>query len=248
MTGRPPTPPAAPEPPAPYILLTRPQGESEALAPAIVAMGYNVAVAPMLEIVPCAEARLPALAGFDGLVFTSANGVRAFADLSPERDLPAWCVGAATARAAIEAGFEHIRSGQGGAAGLAALAGDDARRLLHIAGEDVREDVRIQGIEIEKTVVYRAVPAETLPEEALALLDLGGIAAALFFSARSGEAFVRLLVRYGRTEAAKTIKALCLADSVVESVSTVAWRDVRVAAAPDRSHILALLDRPQGPS
>jgi uroporphyrinogen-III synthase len=226
----------------PFVLLTRPREESEALAAPVEARGYNAAIAPMLRIEPLPDIALPDLSAYDGVVFSSANGIHSFQKISEERNLAAWCVGPATARAAIIAGFETIRSGNAGVAGLAQLAEGNEKRLLHVSGLDVREQVELPGVQIDRIAIYDAVPAEELPDDVLGLLDQNAIAAALFFSSRSAECFVRLLGKYGRTGAAKSIKALCLADSVVKSVSAVDWLDVRAAAAPDRSHILALLE------
>ena len=96
---------------------------------------FRPVVSPVLEIVP-----LPApldLDGLQGLIFTSANGVEQFAARSPDRSLPAWCVGAMTAAAARRAGFA-ARSADGDVGDLAALvvaghrpgAGD----FLHLRG------------------------------------------------------------------------------------------------------------------
>ena len=55
------------------------------------------------------------------LVFTSANGVAAFAALTPDRALPVFTVGDATAEAARAAGFAAVRSAGGDIGMLAAL-------------------------------------------------------------------------------------------------------------------------------
>ncbi|GEM_PF-114907 len=53
---------------------------------------------------------------FDGVVFTSKNGVRAFCQQSHFRKTCAFCVGEATAKAATEAGFAEVFAGAGDAA------------------------------------------------------------------------------------------------------------------------------------
>ena len=73
----------------------------------------------------------PLLDGAAGLLFTSANGVRAFAAASPRRDLPALAVGDATAAAARAAGFADVASAGGNVADLALLV---RRRLEPEAG------------------------------------------------------------------------------------------------------------------
>ena len=103
------------------LLLTRPRAQSEAFAAALDARlpgRFRPVVAPLLAIRP-----LPGpldLAGVQGLVFTSANGVEQFAARTAERRLPAFCVGDMTAAAAVRAGFTATSAG-GDVAALAAL-------------------------------------------------------------------------------------------------------------------------------
>ena len=51
---------------------------------------------------------MPAPDGVFALVFTSANAVRAFAAADDNRQVRAYCVGAATAQAATAAGYRSV--------------------------------------------------------------------------------------------------------------------------------------------
>ena len=89
------------------VLITRPREASERLARRIAALGYEPVIAPMLKIVPQTSS-VPLPPGTGTLLFTSANGVRAFARRQPERSAPVFAVGAATADAARAAGFGDV--------------------------------------------------------------------------------------------------------------------------------------------
>lgn len=85
--------------------------------------GLDPLVAPLIDIRPL-PTDLPDLSAFDGLIFTSRNGVAAFADLGPPPkafDLPVFTVGEATAEAARQAGFAPVRSADGDVQALADL-------------------------------------------------------------------------------------------------------------------------------
>jgi Uroporphyrinogen-III synthase len=56
---------------------------------------------------------LPPLGDYAALAFTSGHGVRAFCELTPERDLPVHAVGDGTALAAHLAGFGQVDSAEG---------------------------------------------------------------------------------------------------------------------------------------
>ena len=110
------------------ILITRPREDAAALAEKLKARGHDVIVEPMLEIRPVAGAKVD-LQGVQAVVFSSANGVRAFALAESRRDLPALCVGDTTAAAAREAGFSgHMVKPVDYSALLGLLASLDATR------------------------------------------------------------------------------------------------------------------------
>ncbi|MBV8593867.1 MAG: uroporphyrinogen-III synthase, partial [Caulobacteraceae bacterium] len=68
------------------------------------ALGFEAVVAPLLEARSVGSGPID-LSGVAALAFTSGHAVRAFAARSPERGLPVFAVGAATAREAKRAGF-----------------------------------------------------------------------------------------------------------------------------------------------
>ncbi len=94
----------------PLVLNTRPETDSAALLAALDARGYRHLSAPMLDIAfPEPEQNFD-ISPYQALIFTSANGVRAFDRLSDDRSLPALCVGDATARMCRELGFATVLS------------------------------------------------------------------------------------------------------------------------------------------
>ena len=85
------------------VLVTRPAADAAPLMAALAARGFDVLLEPMLTIRHLAGPELD-LHGIAGILFTSANGVRAFAARSRRRDLTAYAVGEATGEAASAAG------------------------------------------------------------------------------------------------------------------------------------------------
>ncbi|HEY7610485.1 MAG TPA: uroporphyrinogen-III synthase, partial [Alphaproteobacteria bacterium] len=64
------------------ILLTRPEPDAQRFAAQLAEHGIEAVVAPLMTI-ETADAPLPPLEGVQALVFTSANGVRAYAAREP---------------------------------------------------------------------------------------------------------------------------------------------------------------------
>jgi uroporphyrinogen-III synthase len=229
------------------VLITRPRADAESLAEALRERGIESLVAPLMSIEPIDTAL--DLAGIQALLFTSANGVRAFADRSAERALPVFAVGDASERAARDAGFARVESASGAVDDLARLVGvrldPKAGALLHAAGADVAGDLAgalaKDGFAVRRVVLYRAVTAEDLPDPVVRTLGEGSLDAVLFFSPRSAATFVRLVAKAGVEPALTRLDALCLSEAVAHVVREVGWRAVAVAARPDQPALLQLV-------
>jgi uroporphyrinogen-III synthase len=230
------------------LLVTRPREDADALAAALRELGAEPVLAPLLTIEPMPDITIE-LDGVQALLFTSANGVRAFAAKSDARDLPVFAVGDATARAANEAGFANIESAGGDTHDLAALVArkldPTAGALLHPAGRDVagplKQDLEARGFAVRRETYYRAERARTLPDEARRALTDGTIDGVLFFSPRTAQSFVSLVCDAALNDALEQSYAYCLSAAVAKIARDVRWRDVRVAAEPTQAKLLDLI-------
>jgi uroporphyrinogen-III synthase len=130
---------------APRVWITRAEPGASATARRVAAAGLVPLVAPLLETADLTEAAaaLDALPASAVLAFTSANGVRAFARLTPRRDLKAWCVGTATAGAARLAGFADLVAGGGDVEALARdlLEAPAAAEIVHASALEPAGDL-----------------------------------------------------------------------------------------------------------
>lgn len=232
-------------------LVTRPD-DAEPLAAALIARGITVAREPLLAIKPIVNANID-LEGVQALLFTSANGVRTFAGLSPRRDLEVFAVGDATARAARSAGFDKIESASGAVEDLARLvtARLDPKdgALFHAAGSAVAGDLAgllgQKGFDLRRVMLYEAETATALGEETRARLERGEIGLVLLFSPRTAETFVKLVREAGdaAVRGVEAAVALCLSPAVAKAAEGLAWRRILTAAKPDLPALLALVDQ-----
>lgn len=234
-------------------LVTRSPEDAAPIAAALRERGIDAVLAPMLRIeqAPGAAARLgDALAGVQAVLFTSANGVRAFAEAGGRLDVPAYCVGDASAAAARLAGFRAVASADGALAELASLV---AARLapahgplLYAAGAvsagDLSAELTGRGFAVRRLALYRAIPATGLAPEIAAALGQGEIELALFFSPRGAETFVRLMAGGGMAEFCRGMVAVCLSGNVAAALSALRWRATAIAAAPNLAALMAALD------
>ncbi len=207
------------------LVLTRPDRQSRRFA-AELGLDLPVEIAPVMEIVlsdagPVGDAR--------GVIFTSENGVRAAA-ASGLRAGEAHCVGANTARAAREAGFEVRQIGRTADELVATLlaAGDVTRPLLHRSGEhtrgEVAERLSAAGLPTEARVVYRQ-DERALPQALVTRLRNGAPVLLPLFSPRSA---ALVSAQVGCAPGAAVI---CLSDAV-RAACTLEAETVETCAAP----------------
>jgi uroporphyrinogen-III synthase len=229
-------------------LVTRPREEAEGLAAALAARGVGALIEPMMQI-SLLDAGID-LAGVQTVLCTSANGVRALARASAERNVPLLAVGDATAARARAEGFAHVASAGGDAGDLVRLAAEslDAQggRLLHVSGSAVAGDLAAElgahGFAVERKVLYEARPVPALSAAATSALGAGAIDFALFFSPRTAAIFARLAAAAGVRDSCGTVAALSISAAADKPLDALPWRERRIAKRPDQSALLDLLD------
>src|SRR5689334_6266641 len=121
------------------VLVTRPVDDANETAALLHARGHDAIVAPLLEV-RYHDGHPLHLDAIQGLLATSANGVRAFARRTSRRDFAVFAVGSQTAQAARDAGFSDVRNADGDAGTLAqtvqASASPQDGPLLHVSGAE----------------------------------------------------------------------------------------------------------------
>ena len=225
------------------VLLTRPLEDSRALAETLECYGIETLIWPLTQIVPTVMAlKLPPATG--GLLFTSANGVRALAALVERRDLPALCVGKATADAARKAGFRDCFSANGDAGALADLARRSGLNdLFHPRGHDAAGDLKgwlaETGQRVTEAVLYRAQETGAPPAQVGALLNCGKIALVTIWSRRSAAVLADYLADVGSV--LHSTDLLAISPAAAEPLRKSGFRRVLVAKAPDGAAMLTAI-------
>jgi uroporphyrinogen-III synthase len=228
------------------ILVTRPEADGAAIARRLEALGHQPLLAPLLTVHLLPHPPLE-LRGVQAVLATSANGVRAFAENQPVRDLPLFTVGPQSAAAARDLNFTHVRSAGGDAAALADMAAEslqpDAGPLLHVAAEEadsgLADRLAAEGFHLRRENLYRVEVARHLPDDAAQALRQGVVDAALFFSPRSAGIFAQCLAR-DQLPVGKLI-AICISANTAAALEGLAFAQTRIAAMPDQDGVLACL-------
>jgi uroporphyrinogen-III synthase len=202
------------------VLVTRPEGQGDALIAEVAARGLGVHSLPLLQLLPVAEPapaqrqRVLDLDHYQHLIFVSGNAVRygmAWIE-SCWPQLPAglcwYAVGEATARSLSAYGVNAITPGavmtSEGLLGLPQLQTVSGERILIVKGEGGRstmsEELGRRGARVDELACYRrAVPAYD-PGEVALRLSQWGIALVMI---SSGEGLENLLALLSPAETTK---------------------------------------------
>lgn len=239
----------APTPPL-GLLVTRPAEDGEATAQKLRARGYDPILSPLLTITVLADAPLPDLTGYHGLIVTSANGVRALAERTGRRGDLILAVGDHTAAKARTLGFTQVESASGDAVVLVNYVRDrldpEDGKLLHVRGETIAVDpvplLEGAGFTVDSCSLYRADPSEGLSATAITALAAGTVAGVLLYSPRSAKLFEAALTGALPPGTAGGLTAYCLSPAVAKALS-LPYRAVAVAPHPLGEALLGLLPK-----
>ncbi len=228
------------------ILITRPEPGAGETAGRLAAMGLTPLLAPALRI-EATSATLPDAGAVAAVLVTSGNGLKPC--LPAFRHARLFTVGDATAARGRDLGFTDVTSASGDADALAALVvgrlrPDDGPVLLACGegqGLALAGTLRGAGFRVIRRTVYRSRPAAMLPDGVADALRAGVVRAALFFSAETARAFVRLIQRGGLRETVRAVDAFAIGAAACVALEGLPWRRIGVAAKPTQDSMLALL-------
>jgi len=225
------------------IWITRAQPGADQTAERVRALGHDAVIAPLLAVRILPDVKVD-LSGVAALAFTSANGVRAFADASGERSLKVFAVGAATAQAARQAGFRSVLSADGDvealAEGIAVRKGELRGAVLHPGAAepagDLAGSLQKHGVEARRLVLYETAPVTLADGEVQALARSDAV---LLHSPRAAQVLAKVL----KAHPAPQLRALGLSKAVIKPLSRVSLGAKAFPPFPLEGALLNLIDR-----
>ena len=230
------------------VLITRPTEDSRDLASATARAGGQPVLEPLLTIGYLDE-KLD-FDGLQGLIFTSANGVRAFTRLTEQRDFPVYAVGPASAKEARASGFGEVHVAAGDVEALAEMIRDKCApqdgAFLHAAGSSVAGDLAGElgkaDFEIRRVVLYSAGKADRLSQNAVDAIKSPQGCIIPLFSPRTAQTLLALVADAGLSSRLEACTALCLSKAVADKLAGSQWRKIIITSRPEQELLLARLD------
>ncbi len=238
---------------APYII-TRPAPDAARFLKAARAAGRRAIAMPVIDIHFHDDAPI-APRSWQAVAITSANGARAIARRTERARITrakAVCVGPASTRAAIAAGFLHIlQAARGDVEGvietIRTRLDPAAGPVLYASGAVTRgaleERLGADGFEVVRVVLYAARPAERLTTEAEAALRAGPAGTVALYSPRSAKIWARLVREAGLADAAARWRHACLSANVAAALRQALPQaaDIAISPRPEEGALLRML-------
>jgi len=230
------------------MLVTRPEPDASETATRLAALDIVPVKVPLLaqRTLP---ASLPEARGFAALALTSAAALRALDErgaLAAYRGLRTFAVGEKTAATARRLGFADVSAAGGSLADLAEklaharLSGPVFYPTARDQAGDLAKSLAPFGVMVITTHVYAMEAAQTLDEAVIDRLAAGDIAAALFYSRRTAETFVRLAgSRLGRPVRMR-LGMLCLSEAIAEPLIENHFVRISLAEAASEAAMMRL--------
>ncbi len=207
------------------LAVLRPEPGNAATAARVEALGLRALRLPLFAVRPLAW-DAPDAQRFDTLLLTSANAIRhGGPSLSRYRALPVLAVGAATARAASDAGFDVALVGAKGIAALLANAGNRRALYLHAREASIPAHPAI----VAARPVYASDPLPLTPEEQATISGT----VALLHSVRAARRLALLLPALERAHT----RIATLSPAI--AAATGGWEAIAVAAEVSDTALLS---------
>lgn len=217
------------------IWVTRTLPGADVTAAHLKALGYQPVVQPLLEVVRIAGAfgHAPAPRSIACIALTSPNAVDAICDHIAEYiNVPAYCVGDTTARAAATAGFKEVYSAAGDIHALAELiAAKVPTGLVFAPGAEQPAGnlpALLPGHQVLRLPVYQTIQTGVAIPEA--------VDAALIHSPRAGQALAESL-----QSPPLPMAIIAISQAAARPVSGVPGLNVTIADHPDEEAMLRAL-------
>jgi uroporphyrinogen-III synthase len=230
------------------VLVTRPEHDAQGLIEALQHAGHTAIWSPALTMTEVDGPPIR-LEGYQAILVTSANAIRALANRTAARKVKTLCVGPASAAAARDLGFDPVIASTGeGVAGLvdAATTGlhPQGGPLFYPSAEDVagrlEANLSVNGFQVDRQILYRMNLASGLMPEARTALQQDQVDVVAYYSVRSIEGLHQAAANEALLPQVRTLCAVCISPAVETAAKAIHAKTIVASAATQDAMIAAL--------
>ncbi|QJC27413.1 uroporphyrinogen-III synthase [Anaplasma platys] len=228
------------------LLLTRPVADSIKSKNVLVALGFEVFIEPMFEVV-YHPTTIPKIHEYDLVIATSRHGITGLARVTEARDIPMVTVGDSSREHAIDLGFVAVDTVSGTVSDLLQYLKHEAcgSRVLYVRGTHTSYALCSSAVQLdvslEEVVLYGTDESSGLSAKCSHLLSSGGISGILFYSTRTAEIFMELAASNQQQGHLCHIKAYTISPRAKQVLRDYGWKEILVSEHPTEVSLFELL-------
>ena len=233
------------------LLITRPAEDARRQAAPFEALGHEVILRPLMEVVFPRLTPLR-LQGLQGLIATSRNALRGLTrngSFEAAKRLPIFCVGEGTASFARELGFVHVVAGKGAAKDLIPLITysktPEAGALLYITGQhlafDLESPLKDKGFALARVIIYEAREADKSALMSFAETLRAGVDGIVLMSPRAATICVNAIKQFKLEREAAAATCYCYSSEVARPLREIEGMTIAIACSPTEAELLELI-------
>ena len=232
------------------VLITRAEPAASQTAANLAKKGHEAIVLPVFEVVDT-QNNIPEK-NYDGIIFTSKNAVDVLKSRAwklPVPDMPAFCVGEKTEKAAQRLGFKETYSANGGGAALTDLMSTmklEDRKMLYLSTPDKSFDIKkalaTYKIDVETVDIYQARPVTPNREQLTQAISVVRHGAVFTYSALSSEHLAKLIKSSHMIEELKECTLISISSQASKPLELIDWKDILIAQSPKENEMIALIN------
>lgn len=236
-------------------LITRPTQDALRTAKALESLHVESLIEPLLTITPlqgiAQEWHKIDQSHLQGLIVTSANAIRAFAEQIESRNPLVFCVGPQSQEAAESLGFTKLIASEGDGFTLAHDIMDmyspkQCGSFVYLAGKQtdgsLENILTSRGYQLHKICTYDATPKTDFSSAIRDGLQSNQIDWVLLYSARSAHIFLSLMRKYQLLPQLQHIHAFCLSQHIANVLwENAPWKAIHVAQKPSHDGMMQLI-------
>ena len=216
-----------------HILLTRPFEDSTELIIRFQKLGHVVSHMPVIKIEKKNYENIN-FSDYKGIIFTSSNSIKFLDSKELDKKINCFCVGNATEKQALKAGFSNVFSADGNVTNLKELIlqnfNSSDGQLLYVSGEiifnELDQQLISEGYNVKRIINYTTNPVEKFNDEFIEKLKLKMPEIVYVYSQNSAISFLNLIKNYRLENLWMDANLMCIGEKTSAVLNEIKWKKI----------------------
>ena len=171
---------------------------------------------------------------FKGIIFTSSNAIKFLNTKNIDKKMVCFCVGSATEKKALNAGFQNVIAADGNVENLKELIllnfNSSDGKLLYVSGEIVSNNLDQQlisgGYNVKRIINYRTNPIEKYNQSFIEKMKLKMPEIVYIYSQNSAINFLKVIKDYQLEALWMNTNLMCIGEKTSAILNEIKWKKI----------------------